>query len=170
MTPSTQAAFLGLTRRTSADERALGKLKGGQKVWFLFALGSGCSSKAQNSYTTSRSPSPAHPHTQCAAQAWPDSELISPSESLFVARKLTHGLHSYIKTLTMVISCFSCFLWETPSPYLRRGVHNMGRPHVCSCVGRTQVCVAISDLGLPSAQEKAGISLMWKHVGSTALR
>lgn len=115
MTPSTQAAFLGLTRRTSADERAPGKLKGGQKVWFLFALGSGCSSKAQNSYTTSRSPSPAHPHTRCAAQAWPDSELISPSESLFAARKLTHGRHSYIKTLTMVISCFSCFLWETPS-------------------------------------------------------
>lgn len=46
----------------------------------------------------------------------------------------------------------------------------MGRPHVRSCVGRTQVCVAISDLGLPSAREKAGISLMWKHVGSTALR
>lgn len=170
MTPSTQAAFLGLTQCTSADERALGKLKGGQKVWFLFALGSGCSSKAQNSYTTSRSPSPAHPHTRCAVQAWPDSELISPYREPLCGQKADPRASQLYQSADHGNQLFLLLsMGNTLTPYLRGGVHNMGRPHVCSCVGRTQVCVAISDLGLPSTQEKAGINLTWKHVGSTAL-
>lgn len=66
MTPSTQAAFLGLTQCTSDDESALGKLKGGQKVWLPFSLSLDSNSNVLNSYTTSETSSPLPPRISCA--------------------------------------------------------------------------------------------------------
>lgn len=149
MTPSTQAAFLGLTQCTSDDESALGKLKGGQKVWLPFSLSLDSNSKVQNSYTTAETPSPLPPHISSVWKPVLTQNNLSHQESCRDWE--VDPLAPYGGGSTLRLSAGSSDFWSKQHTYpllQKRGLqHDL--PLNC-CLERTQ---SISDIR-PAQLEK----------------
>lgn len=149
MTPSTQAAFLRLTQCTSADESALGKLKGGHKVRMPFSPSFDSNSKVQNSSTTSETSSPLPPHVSCARKpvltrnnlsyqepchGW-EADPLPPMKRM---EALPYGFQ--LALLTSVVS-------NTQIPYFTKGVYNMACPLTVVWIGlRYIVPHGVSDI------------------------
>lgn len=137
MTPSTQAAFMGLTQHTSDDESALGKLKGGQKVWLPFSLSLDSNSKVQNSYTTSETPSPLPPHISCVRKPVLTRNNLSHQEPCHDWK--VDPLAPYGGGSTLRLSAGSSDFWSKQHSYpllQKRGLQH-GLPLNC-CLARTQ--------------------------------